>query len=66
MKKKKEYMNATFIPEAARMCKSPEFTKDCLMSFGGDTASSPKTIPPNISRLGEFRYFEWTFNILSR
>ena len=37
------------MPEAARICSKPEFTKDCLIFSGGDTASSPNTIPPKIS-----------------
>ena len=58
-------MNATFIPEAAKICNKPEFTNDCLIFLGGETASSPKTIPPSISRFGDGKYFEWILKILS-
>ena len=46
------------MPDAAKICKRPEFTKDCLISFGGETASSPNTIPPKISKLGDCKYLE--------
>jgi hypothetical protein len=53
--KKNEYIKATFIPDAANICNSPELINDCLMSLGGETASSPKTIPPKISKFGDFK-----------
>ena len=44
------------MPDAASICNKPEFTKDCLIFWGEETASSPKTIPPNISKFGDFKY----------
>jgi len=54
------------MPEAASICNNPEFMKDCLIFCGGDTASSPKTIPPKISKLGDLRYLECILITFSR
>ena len=51
-------MNATFIPDAAKICNKPELIKDCLIFSGDETASSPNTIPPKISRFGDAKKFE--------
>ena len=53
----KPYINATFIPEAARICSNPEFINEAFIYSGGETASSPKTIPPKISRFGDLKYW---------
>ena len=57
-------MNATFIPDAAKMCSNPDLMNDVFIKSGGLTASSPNTIPPKISVLGYFRYFECVSIIL--
>ena len=53
------------MPDAAKICNKPELAKDCLIFLGGDTASSPNTMPPKISRLGDGKYFEWIPKIFS-
>ena len=53
------------MPDAAKICNSPELTKESLMFLGGDTASSPKTIPPIISKFGDGKYFECNLRIFS-
>ena len=40
------------------MCNNPEFAKDDFIFLGGETASSPKTIPPKSSKFGEGKNFE--------
>ena len=57
-------IKATFKPLAAKRCKSPEFLKSSLIFSSGFIVSLPKIIPPNISILGDFMFFECLSKIL--